>query len=128
MRDVRSFRDTRGSNRPHTIVVGKTSLLLHEYLSTWAGVAARHRFAGLRKPDISLTAGRCRWIFCRKHLLIWAASYIGLEFAQMFRRFGSEVTILQREQRLVERGGPGYLAVHPGILEARAFACSELLM
>lgn len=37
------------------------------------------------------------------HLVIVGGSYIGLEFAQMYRRFGSEVTVLQRGPRLVPR-------------------------
>jgi pyruvate/2-oxoglutarate dehydrogenase complex dihydrolipoamide dehydrogenase (E3) component len=36
-----------------------------------------------------------------QHLAIVGGSYIGLEFAQMFRRFGSEVTIIERGPRLV---------------------------
>jgi pyruvate/2-oxoglutarate dehydrogenase complex dihydrolipoamide dehydrogenase (E3) component len=36
-----------------------------------------------------------------EHLLIIGGSYIGLEFGQMFRRFGSRVTILERQPRLL---------------------------
>lgn len=35
-----------------------------------------------------------------KHLLILGAGYIGLEFAQAFRRFGAEVTLIDRNSRL----------------------------
>ena len=38
-----------------------------------------------------------------KHLLILGGNYIGLEFGQMFRRFGSRVTILERSERIVPR-------------------------
>ncbi len=38
-----------------------------------------------------------------EHLLILGGGYIGLEFAQMFRRFGSEVTIIQRGEQLLPR-------------------------
>jgi pyruvate/2-oxoglutarate dehydrogenase complex dihydrolipoamide dehydrogenase (E3) component len=37
------------------------------------------------------------------HLIIVGGSYVGLEFGQMYRRFGSDVTILQRGPRLVPR-------------------------
>ncbi len=37
------------------------------------------------------------------HLLIIGSGYIGLEFGQMFRRFGSQVTIIQRNPRLLMR-------------------------
>ena len=38
-----------------------------------------------------------------EHLLILGGNYIGLEFGQMFRRFGSKVTILERSDRIVSR-------------------------
>ena len=37
------------------------------------------------------------------HLLVLGGSYVGLEFAQMFRRFGSEVTVVQWGERLMSR-------------------------
>jgi pyruvate/2-oxoglutarate dehydrogenase complex dihydrolipoamide dehydrogenase (E3) component len=36
-----------------------------------------------------------------KHLIIVGGSYIGIEFGQMYRRFGSEVTIIEKASRLV---------------------------
>ena len=38
-----------------------------------------------------------------EHLLIIGGGYIGLEFGQMFRRFGSQVTIIQRRPCLLTR-------------------------
>jgi dihydrolipoamide dehydrogenase len=38
-----------------------------------------------------------------EHLLIIGGNYIGLEFGQMFRRFGSKVTILEKSERLLSR-------------------------
>ena len=38
-----------------------------------------------------------------EHLVIVGGSYIGLEFAQMFRRFGSEVTVVEMAPRLIAR-------------------------
>jgi pyruvate/2-oxoglutarate dehydrogenase complex dihydrolipoamide dehydrogenase (E3) component len=38
-----------------------------------------------------------------EHLLVLGGGYIGLEFAQMFRRFGSRVTIIQRDGQLLGR-------------------------
>ena len=39
----------------------------------------------------------------RKHLVIIGGSYISMEFAQAFRRLGSEVTILERGPQLMFR-------------------------
>jgi pyruvate/2-oxoglutarate dehydrogenase complex dihydrolipoamide dehydrogenase (E3) component len=38
-----------------------------------------------------------------EHLLVLGGGYVGLEFAQMFRRFGSEVTVVQRGKQLLTR-------------------------
>jgi pyruvate/2-oxoglutarate dehydrogenase complex dihydrolipoamide dehydrogenase (E3) component len=37
------------------------------------------------------------------HLLVLGAGYVGLEFGQMFRRFGSRVTIVQRSSQILPR-------------------------
>jgi pyruvate/2-oxoglutarate dehydrogenase complex dihydrolipoamide dehydrogenase (E3) component len=41
-----------------------------------------------------------------EHLLVLGGGYIGLEFGQMFRRFGSAVTIVQRGKQLLAREDP----------------------
>jgi len=41
--------------------------------------------------------------FLPEHLLIVGGSYIGLEFAQMYRRFGSQVTVVERAPKLLPR-------------------------
>jgi pyruvate/2-oxoglutarate dehydrogenase complex dihydrolipoamide dehydrogenase (E3) component len=41
-----------------------------------------------------------------EHLMIIGGGYVGLEFAQMFRRFGSDVTIIQRGTRLLASEDP----------------------
>lgn len=38
-----------------------------------------------------------------RHLVVVGGSYIGLEFAQMYRRFGAEVTVLERGPKLASR-------------------------
>lgn len=38
-----------------------------------------------------------------KHLVVVGGSYVGLEFAQMFRRFGAQVTVVEQGARLVSR-------------------------
>ena len=41
--------------------------------------------------------------FLPEHLVIIGGSYIGLEFAQMYRRFGSEVTVIEMSDQLIPR-------------------------
>ena len=52
------------------------------------------------------------------HLIIIGGGYIGLEFGQMFRRFGAEVTIVNRGDRLVSREEPEISEAVQEILEA----------
>jgi len=41
--------------------------------------------------------------FLPPHLIILGGSYVGLEFAQMYRRFGSEVTVIELSPRVIAR-------------------------
>jgi pyruvate/2-oxoglutarate dehydrogenase complex dihydrolipoamide dehydrogenase (E3) component len=41
--------------------------------------------------------------FLPPHLIILGGSYVGLEFAQVYRRFGSEVTVIELAPRLIPR-------------------------
>jgi len=56
--------------------------------------------------------------FLPEHLIVIGGSYIGLEFGQMYRRFGSEVTILQGGPRLVEREDEDVSAAVKEIMES----------
>src|SRR5918999_764346 len=38
-----------------------------------------------------------------EHLVVVGGSYVGLEFAQMYRRFGAEVTVIEKSPRLITR-------------------------
>jgi pyruvate/2-oxoglutarate dehydrogenase complex dihydrolipoamide dehydrogenase (E3) component len=53
-----------------------------------------------------------------EHLLVVGGSYVGLEFAQMYRRFGSRVTVLQRGERLLTREDTDIAAALKDILVA----------
>ena len=53
-----------------------------------------------------------------EHLVVVGGSYIGLEFAQMFRRFGSEVTVVEMGSRLVQHEDEDVSAAIKEILEA----------
>lgn len=56
--------------------------------------------------------------FLPKHLVIVGGSYVGLEFAQMYRRFGSEVTIVEMGPRLIRREDEDISQAVREILEA----------
>lgn len=52
-----------------------------------------------------------------EHLIIIGGSYIGLEFAQMYRRFGSRVTVVEMQDRLISREDEDVSAAIRDILE-----------
>jgi pyruvate/2-oxoglutarate dehydrogenase complex dihydrolipoamide dehydrogenase (E3) component len=52
-----------------------------------------------------------------RHLVVIGGSYIGLEFAQIYRRFGSEVTVVEKGPRLVQREDEDVSAAIKDILE-----------
>lgn len=56
--------------------------------------------------------------FVPEHLIIVGGSYIGLEFGQMYRRFGSEVTVIEMGPRLIGREDEDVSASVKQILEA----------
>lgn len=53
-----------------------------------------------------------------RHLVVIGGSYIGLEFAQMYRRFGAQVTVVERMDRLIAREDPDVSDAVRQILEA----------
>jgi len=55
--------------------------------------------------------------FLPEHLVIIGGSYIGLEFAQMYRRFGSRVTVVEMGPRLIAREDEEVSAAVQRILE-----------
>ncbi|TPG21808.1 FAD-containing oxidoreductase [Sphingomonas koreensis] len=57
-----------------------------------------------------------------EHLVVVGGSYVGLEFAQIFRRFGAEVTIVERNGRLIAREDPEISDATRAILEDEGIA------
>jgi pyruvate/2-oxoglutarate dehydrogenase complex dihydrolipoamide dehydrogenase (E3) component len=60
--------------------------------------------------------------FLPEHLVIVGGSYIGLEFAQMYRRFGSRVTVVEMSDRLIAREDEDVSAEIRSILEREGVA------
>ena len=58
---------------------------------------------GVDQIEYLTNSSMMRVDFLPRHLIVVGGSYIGLEFGQMFRRFGSEVTIVEMGPRLIQR-------------------------
>jgi pyruvate/2-oxoglutarate dehydrogenase complex dihydrolipoamide dehydrogenase (E3) component len=94
------FRDAR------TVTVGADTLTAER---VFINVGARPYVPNLPgAPQVSyLTSESMMDIdFLPEHLIIVGGSYVGLEFAQMYRRFGSRVTIIEMAPRLIGREDP----------------------
>ena len=61
---------------------------------------------GLETADYLTNSGMMEIDRLPEHLIIIGGSYIGLEFAQMYRRFGSRVTVVEMQDRLISRDDP----------------------
>jgi pyruvate/2-oxoglutarate dehydrogenase complex dihydrolipoamide dehydrogenase (E3) component len=57
-----------------------------------------------------------------EHLVVVGGSYVGLEFAQMYRRFGAAVTVVERSPRLIPHEDEDISAAIKQILEAEGIA------
>ena len=62
--------------------------------------------AGFENLDYLTNESMMEVDFVPEHLVIVGGSYIGLEFGQMYHRFGSEVTIIEMADRLINREDP----------------------
>ena len=67
------------------------------------GRAATPPLSGLDRVDYLTNSTILELDVLPQHLMVVGGSYIGLEFAQMFRRFGSEVTVIEMGPRLIAR-------------------------
>ena len=68
---------------------------------------ARPRIAGLDSVKTLDSTSIMELQELPEHLLVLGGGYVGLEFGQMFRRFGSAVTIVQHGKQLLGREDPG---------------------
>jgi len=88
---------------PREVSVGPERLTAERIFINVGGRAAVPQLPGLAQVPWLTNSSMMNVDFLPKHLIIVGGSYIGLEFGQMFRRFGSEVTILEMGPRLVGR-------------------------
>ena len=92
-----------GFEDSHSIRVGETVLEAEKIFINVGGRAFVPPFSGIHGVDYLTNSSMMEVDFLPEHLVIIGGSYIGLEFGQMYRRFGSEVTIVERASRLIQR-------------------------
>src|ERR671924_305150 len=87
----------------HQLRVGNELLEADKIFINVGGRASTPPLRGLDQVNYLNNSTMMDVDFLPEHLIVIGGSYIGLEFAQMYRRFGSEVTIVEMKPRLIQR-------------------------
>jgi len=102
---------------PHTLAVGEQTITAQRIFLNVGGRALVPDIPGLADVDYLTNVGVLELDTVPEHLVIIGGSYIGLEFAQMFRRFGAQVTVIERGPQLASREDDDVSAAIKDILE-----------
>ena len=88
---------------PRTLAVGAETITAAQVFVNVGGRPALPAWPGLDRVPVLTNTSILELERVPEHLIVAGASYIGLEFAQMFRRFGARVTVLDTAARIVAR-------------------------
>ncbi len=88
---------------PHEISVDGERLTAERIFINVGGRAAVPRMPGIEQIEFFTNSTLLEIDFTPRHLIVIGGSYVGLEFGQIFRRLGSEVTIVEMGPRLIRR-------------------------
>ena len=88
---------------PHEVEVGKEVLSGERIFLNVGGRASVPQIPGLDKIDYLTNSSMMDVDYLPRHLLVLGGSYVALEFGQMYRRFGSDVTVVEVGPRLIPR-------------------------
>jgi pyruvate/2-oxoglutarate dehydrogenase complex dihydrolipoamide dehydrogenase (E3) component len=100
-----------------TVAVNGTLLEAAQIFLNVGGRASVPDMPGIAEAGYLTNSSMMEVDFLPEHLLIIGGSYIGLEFAQMYRRFGSRVTVVEMGPRLIAREDEEVSAAAQKILE-----------
>jgi pyruvate/2-oxoglutarate dehydrogenase complex dihydrolipoamide dehydrogenase (E3) component len=88
---------------PKQVNVGEEELRAERVFINVGGRALVPPIPGLDDVGYLTNSSMMDVDFLPRHLLVLGGSYVGLEFAQMYRRFGSQVTVIELAPRLIAR-------------------------
>ena len=107
---------------PNRVRVNDQLLEADRIILNVGGRAAVPDMPGIDDVPYLTNTGMMDVDFLPEHLVIVGGSYIGLEFAQMYRRFGSQVTVVEKGPRLIGREDEDVSAAITEILEGGGIA------
>jgi len=87
----------------HQVRVGDQLLEAGKFFINVGGRASTPPLPGLDQVSYFNNSTMMDVDFLPEHLIVIGGSYVGLEFAQMYRRFGSAITIVEMGPRLIQR-------------------------
>ncbi|HWK67292.1 MAG TPA: FAD-containing oxidoreductase [Rhizobiaceae bacterium] len=117
MANVTFYRGHARFESPHDMRVGEELLSADKIFLNVGGRASIPDLPGIEQIDYLTNSSMMDLDVLPRHLVIVGGSYISLEFAQMFRRFGSEVTVIEKGARLIAREDEDVSAAIKDILE-----------
>src|SRR5205823_612838 len=88
---------------PHRLQVGNEDIESERIFINTGSRPAVPLLDGLDAVDYLTNASIMELSELPEHLLVLGGGYVGLEFGQMFRRFGSRVTIVHKADRILPR-------------------------
>lgn len=103
---------------PHEIAIGQERLAADQIFIDVGGRAHIPNMPGVDKIGYLTNTSILDLDVLPPSLIIVGGSYIGLEFAQIYRRFGSEVTVVEKAPRLIPHEDEDVSATVKDILEA----------
>ena len=107
---------------PHEIEVDGRQLTAPRIFINVGGRALIPDMPGVKDVPILTNTGILGLDSVPEHLVVVGGSYIGLEFAQMYRRFGARVTVVEKGPRLIAREDEDVSAAVREILEGEGIA------
>jgi len=107
---------------PREVRVGDEVLTAEKIFINVGGRATTRDIEGLDQVPHWTNSSMMGVDFLPPHLVIVGGSYVGLEFAQMYRRFGSKVTVVEMSNRLIAREDEDVSAEIRSILEREGIA------
>ncbi|MCH9733852.1 MAG: FAD-containing oxidoreductase [Actinomycetia bacterium] len=102
---------------PHALRVDDQLLEADRIFLNVGGRAVAPDMPGLAEIDYLTNVGILELDTVPEHLVVIGGSYIALEFAQMYRRFGARVTVVERGPRLTAREDEDVSATIKDILD-----------
>jgi pyruvate/2-oxoglutarate dehydrogenase complex dihydrolipoamide dehydrogenase (E3) component len=103
---------------PRTLQVGGETLVSEQIFIDVGGRPLVPKMPGLDTVPYLTNVSMMDVDFVPEHLIVVGGSYIGLEFGQAFRRFGSRVTVVEMAPRLIAREDEDVSAAVKEFLEA----------